>query len=82
MRRTLLIQRTPDDYPPQDLYEIIENESTVVLVTEAPDEGFAVYADHVVEWNEPDLKIDGRQLSWPADADAVRKLFQSGRQDE
>jgi hypothetical protein len=53
--RTLLIQNTPDAAPPQDLYDIIRNGSTVVLVTEAPDEGFRACVDRVVEWNDPTL---------------------------
>lgn len=74
--RTLLIQKTPDEYPPQDLYQIICDASSVVLLTEAPDEGLSGCVDRVVEWNDPELTVDGRPLSWPADADEVRLLFQ------
>ena len=75
--RTLLIQNDPDDAPPQDLYDIIRNGGTIVLVTEAPDEGFRACVDRVVEWNDPELKVDDRTLCWPEDADEVRLLFES-----
>jgi hypothetical protein len=76
--RTLVIQSSPDAVPPKDLSDIIANGSTVVLVTEAPDEGFRAYVDRVVEWRDPELTIDNRTLIWPDDADEVRELFKSG----
>jgi hypothetical protein len=75
--RTLLIRNTPEADPPPELYDIIRNGSTVILVTEAPDEGFRLCVDRVVVWNDPELTVDDRTLWWPADADEVRLLFES-----
>jgi hypothetical protein len=76
--RTLLIQNTPEAAPPPELYDIIRHGSTVILVTEAPDEGFRLFVDRVVVWNDPELTVDDRTLWWPADADEVRQLFEFG----
>jgi len=73
--RTLLIQNTPADAPPRELYDIIRNGSSVILVIDAPDEGFRVCVDRVVVWNDPQLQIDDRMLSWPADEAEVRLMF-------
>jgi hypothetical protein len=73
--RTLLIQNTPDEAPPQELYDIIRNGSSVILVIDAPDEGFRCCVDRVVVWNDPELQVDDLTLSWPADEAEVRLLF-------
>jgi hypothetical protein len=48
----------------------------VVLIVDAPDEGFSIYGDRVVSWNDPDVTIDGVIYEWPEHAKDVRELFQ------
>ena len=61
---------------PQELWDIICDGSDVVLVVDAPDEGFSAYGDRVVAWNEPDVTIDGMEYRWPDHSGEVRRLFE------
>ena len=76
-RRTVFIDTTERDRPPQELWDIIVNGSDVVLIVEAPDEGFSAFGDRVVTWSAPDVVIDGVVYLWPDHSSDVRRLFQS-----
>ena len=75
-RRTVFIRKTESDRAPQELWDIICKGSDVVLIVDAPDEGFSIYGDHVVSWNDPDVTIDGAIYGWPEHASDVRQLFE------
>jgi hypothetical protein len=74
--RTLLI-RYSDAQPPQELYEILREASTILCMTQSPTPTLATSVDHVVVWNDPQIEVDQRTLCWPADADLVRVLLRS-----
>jgi len=74
--RTLLI-RYSDAQPPQELYEILREASTILCMTQSPTPTLATSVDHVVVWNDPQIEVDQRTLRWPADADLVRVLLRS-----
>jgi len=76
-RRTVFIRKSELDRAPQELWDIICKGSDVVLIVEAPDEGFSIYGDRVVSWNDPDVTIDGMIYVWPEHASDVRQLFES-----
>lgn len=61
---------------PGDLWDIICNGSDVVLIVDAPDEGFSIYGDRVVAWNDPDVTIDDVVYTWPEHSSEVRQLFE------
>jgi hypothetical protein len=75
-RRTIFIRTTERDRPPQELWDVIVDGSDVVLIVEAPDEGFSAFGDRVVVWNDPDVTIDGVLYKWPEDSDDVKRLFE------
>ena len=75
-RRTVFIRRTESDRAPQELWDIICRGSHVVLIVDAPDEGFSIYGDRVVSWNDPDVTIDGMLYTWPDQSADVRQLFE------
>ena len=74
--RTLLIRHT-EAQPPQELYEILREASTILCMTESPTQTLARSVDHVVVWNDPQIEVDQWTLCWPADADLVRILLRS-----
>lgn len=74
--RTLLIRPT-DAQPPQELYEILREASTILCMTQSPTPTLATSVDHVVVWNDPEIEVDQWTLCWPADADLVRVLLRS-----
>src|SRR5262249_37111434 len=76
-RRTVFIRATADDRAPQELWDVICDGSDVVLVVDAPDEGFSLYGDCVVAWNDPHVVIDGMIYLWPEQSTDVRRLFES-----
>jgi hypothetical protein len=76
-RRTVFIRETELHRPPQELWDIIVNGSDVVLIVEAPDEGFSAFGDRVVVWNDPDVTIDGVIYQWPEHEADVRQLFET-----
>lgn len=76
MTRTLLIRHN-DVPPPQELYEILRETSTILCMTQTPTQTLATSVDHVVVWNDPQIEVDQRTLFWPADADLVRVLLRS-----
>jgi hypothetical protein len=76
-RRTIFIFHTDCSRPPEELWNLIVDGSDVVLIVEAPDEGFSAFGDRVVTWNAPDVTIDGVVYLWPEDADDVRRLFEA-----
>jgi len=76
-RRTVFIFNTECSRPPEELWNLIVNGSDVVLIVEAPDEGFSAFGDVVVTWNAPDLTIDGVVYIWPEDSSDVRRLFEA-----
>jgi hypothetical protein len=76
-RRTVFIRKSESDRAPQELWDIICKGSDVVLIVDAPDEGFSIYGDRVVSWNDPDVTIDGMIYVWPENASDVRQLFES-----
>lgn len=75
-RRTVFIRQTERHRAPQDLWDIIVNGSEVVLIVDAPEEGFSAFGDCVVVWNGPDVTIDGVIYQWPDNSDEVRQLFE------
>jgi hypothetical protein len=75
-RRTVFIRNTESDRAPQELWDIICRGSAVVLIVDAPDEGFGMYGDRVVAWNHPDVTIDGVIYKWPEHSADVRQLFE------
>jgi hypothetical protein len=75
-RRTVFIRNNQHDRAPQELWDLIVNGSDVVLIIEAPDEGFSVYGDRVVAWNAPDVTVDGLIYQWPEQSSEVRRLFE------
>jgi hypothetical protein len=75
-RRTVFIRKTERERLPQELWDVICNGSDVVLIVEAPDEGFSMYGDRVVSWNDPDVIIDGATYLWPEHSSDVRRLFE------
>ncbi len=76
-RRTIFIFHTECSRPPEELWNLIVNGSDVVLIVEAPDEGFSAFGDRVVTWNAPDLTIDGVVYLWPEHSSDVRRLFEA-----
>jgi hypothetical protein len=74
--RTIFIFHTECSRPPEELWNLIVNGSDVVLIVEAPDEGFSAFGDRVVTWNAPDVTIDGVVYVWPEDSSDVRQLFE------
>ena len=74
--RTVFIRKSDSDRVPQELWDIICTGSDVVLIVDAPDEGFSVYGDHVVSWSDPDVTIDGVIYVWPDNAKDVHQLFE------
>lgn len=75
-RRTVFIRNSEKDHAPRALWEIICNGSDVVLIVEAPDEGFSIYGDRVVAWHDPQVTIDGLTYTWPDDAGDLQRLFE------
>lgn len=75
-RRTVFIRKTESERVPGDLWDIICNGSDVVLIVDAPDEGFSIYGDRVVAWNDPDVTIDDVVYTWPEHSSEVRQLFE------
>ena len=75
-RRTVFIRHTEADRVPQELWDIILNGSDVVLIVDAPDEGFCMYGDRVVAWNAPHITIDDAIYVWPEHSGDVRQLFE------
>ena len=75
-RRTVFIRKTEFDRAPQALWDIICRGSDVVLIVDAPDEGFSIYGDRVVSWHDPYVTIDDMIYSWPEHARDVRQLFE------
>ena len=75
-RRTVFIRQTESDRAPQELWEVICGGSDVVLIVDAPDEGFSMYGDRVVSWNDPHVTIDDMIYTWPEHSVEVRQLFE------
>jgi hypothetical protein len=75
-RRTVFIRQSESDLVPQELWNIILNGSDVVLIVDAPDEGFSIYGDRVVAWNDPHVTIDDAIYVWPEHSSDVRQLFE------
>ena len=75
MTRTLLTWNTAT--PPQELYELVREASTILFMTETPNEKVTASVDHLVVWNDPQIEVDHRTLLWPADADLVRRLLRA-----
>jgi len=75
-RRTVFIRKTESDRVPQELWNIILDGSDVVLIVDAPDEGFSIYGDRVVAWNDPHVTIDDAIYAWPEHAGDMRQLFE------
>jgi hypothetical protein len=76
-RRTVFIRNSEQDRAPRELWDIICDGSDVVLIVEAPDEGFSLYGDRVVSWNDPHVTIDGLTYMWPDDRRDLRGLFET-----
>jgi hypothetical protein len=75
-RRTVFIRKTDSDRVPRALWDIICCGSDVVLIVDAPDEGFSIYGDRVVSWDDPHVTIDDAIYLWPEHAGDVRQLFE------
>jgi hypothetical protein len=75
-RRTVFIRETEQHRAPQELWDIVVNGSDVVLIVDAPDEGFSAFGDRVVVWNDPDVTIDGVIYQWPEHSKDVKRLFE------
>jgi hypothetical protein len=76
LRRTVFVRKTESDRAPHELWDIICRGSHVVLIVDAPDEGFSIYGDRVVSWNDPDVTIDGLIYTWPEQSADIRQLFE------